>query len=119
MPLKTLLQWLFELPKKLNNKNTEEVKIIISEVKDLRDYYKAEFKEQLANSKEQAAISKEQTAQITEQARQIEELRRQVQHMQEMEQRCLEGQVVLQGSLRDVLEKLIFKTKGKHKGDEI
>lgn len=111
MPLR-IVQWLLELPAKLKGKNTEEVKLIITEVKDLRDYYKSEFKDQLA-------IMKEQTTQIHTLQEQISANSQQLARLQEMEERCLRQNVELQQLYRDVLERLIFKTKGKHKDDDI
>jgi isochorismate hydrolase len=111
MPFR-IISWLLELPGKLKGKNTEEVKLIISEVKDLRDYYKSEFKEQLA-------IMKEQTTQIQSLQEQISVNTMQMANLQQMEERCLRQNVELQQLYRDVLEKLIFKTRGRHKDDEI
>lgn len=93
-----MVEWLSRLIPFLKSSHVEETKLILTELKELKNEYKQEVKEQ---------------------QRRIEDLETKVVELEKMEWQCLEQQRILMQQYHDLREKLIFKTKGKHKGDDI
>lgn len=107
-----LAEWLIKILSRSKSNNTDEMRLIISEVKELREYYKREFNEL-------REVKAAQDKKIREQADKIQVLEEKVIVLHEMEELCLRQQAALQQNYIDMNEKLIFKTRGKHKDDDI
>lgn len=92
------MDWLFKLLPFIKNSNADEFKAIMAELKGLKDEYKEQVKDQQIR---------------------IEGLEKKVLHLEIMEMQCLENHRILINEYRDLKEKFIFKTGGRHNDDEI
>lgn len=105
----------------------KEYEGLFNEVKDQRDFFKREMLEMRAAHKEEIYKARETDAQeltrlsnkIREQNNVIQQMKGEIGVIREMEENCLDGQRIERENNRILLEKLIFKTKGKHWDDEI
>lgn len=95
-----------------NKVRAEEIRIITAELKYLKDYHKQEHLEQ-------KQINEALQRQDELRQKQFEDLQQEVIKLRELEELCLEGQRIIKDKYIVTLEKLIFKTKGKHDDDEI
>jgi hypothetical protein len=90
---------------KQDEQRLNEIKLIIDEVKELREYHKAE-------SKEQKVINERLI-------KENEEMKKQLSELNTNWERCLEQWRNIKDHYTVTMQKLIFKTKGKHGDDEI
>lgn len=115
-----MIAWIIEkiLPA-LKSKVREEYEGLFVEVKDLRDFYKQEAKEQREKAKEQSEINRSLQKQIEQLKAQNQDQQHQISEVRDMEELCLKQQAEMAQRILDAEERTIFKTKGRHKGDDI
>lgn len=83
----------------------KEWKFLMAEIKEMRDEYKKEAKEQKKT--------------IDENRERIKDMEDRITHLEVLEQECLANYRTLMQQYHDLKERLIFKTRGKHKDDEL
>lgn len=84
--------------KLFKSSHAEDFKAVMTELRELKNEYKEQAKDE---------------------KKRIDALEAEIRELKIMEIECLKQQVLLVNRVRDLEEKLIFKTKGKHKDDEI
>jgi maltooligosyltrehalose synthase len=110
------MEWLFKILPFLKSKHEEqrlnEMKFILAEVKELREYHRTE-------AREQRNINDSLNHKITSLTKENAAMRKELSELRKKWEQCLGQWKNVQENYIVTLQKLIFKTKGKHEDDEI